>query len=125
MLDVTISVQNYCTGNLVSFASAFKNIEEFKKEIEKNLLQIGVPKEGTSKEEKDDNKKGDNLYHVTNRRQQIPPNPTNIRPGFESPFDIGRSDLDPLGRLGVGGMYFDPFRPGHGRGCPRIPGLPP
>ncbi|CAD5114661.1 DgyrCDS3711 [Dimorphilus gyrociliatus] len=128
MRDATIPVNNYCTGNLISFASAFKNIEEFRKELEKNLLGVGVSKaeEKAKKDKKDNNKKtDDSLRHEPFRRQPALFQNPSIRPGFESPFDIGRNDLDPLGHFGAGGgMYFDPFRGGHGRGGPRIPGLP-
>ncbi|XP_046547412.1 proteasome inhibitor PI31 subunit-like [Haliotis rubra] len=121
--SMNVRLATYTNQDLTDIDTAFKNLEELEKHIEKEILTVFLSgaKTSTSKASvaRTQSNQGrsplleDDPLRVPSRRQPVPPD---WMPSSD-PFAVGRSDLDPLAG-GMGGMLMDPRRSG-------VPGFAP
>ncbi|KAK6183594.1 hypothetical protein SNE40_011043 [Patella caerulea] len=123
--SMNIRASDHCTGVLNDYHSAFKNLEDFKKRVKKEIFDEFK----TSVEKKSESRKSQSSLLEDDRFTQG--GPSHRRSGQQhewidpdGPFSVGRGDLDPFGGMG-GGMLMDPRRSGGpGFGMDPSTGLP-
>ncbi|KAK3611566.1 hypothetical protein CHS0354_018081 [Potamilus streckersoni] len=119
--NISINIDDYASEDLSSYSCALKKVDElcsrFEAEVIDQLKPVGnrgtgSPSKGKAKKSPAKEKDHSKSMEKNPLREPLRPRPIQSQPNWADPshkFEIGLSDLDPLGH-GGGGMFFDPLR---------------